>query len=86
MLLRGREYDPHNAFNRQLLAYVFIPVVQHNCVDHLLSSLGQYRGTNMEIPLHKDDLKEVAELSGVMDGDVFDLIDPSVRRECLQLL
>ena len=40
----------------------------------------------MEIPLHKDDLKEVAELSGVMDGDVFDLIDPSVRRECLQLL
>lgn len=39
----------------------------------------------MGIPVHKDELREVAELSGVMDGDVFDLIDLSVRRECLQL-
>lgn len=40
----------------------------------------------MGTPLHKDELREVAELPGVMDGDVFDLIDPSVRRECLQLV
>lgn len=31
MLLRGREYNPHSALDRQLLAYVFIPVVQHEC-------------------------------------------------------
>ena len=31
MLLRGREYDPHSALDRQLLAYVFIPVVQLEC-------------------------------------------------------
>ena len=31
MLLRRREYDPHSALDRQLLAYVFIPVVQLEC-------------------------------------------------------
>ena len=31
MLLRGREYNPHSALDRQLLAYVFIPVVQREC-------------------------------------------------------
>ena len=110
ILLRGREYDPHSALDRQLLAYVFIPVVQRECdifvrywnshrirgqdqleipagvPDHIFSFPEQYGGTNMGIPLHKDELKEVAELSGVMDGDVFDFIDPRVRRECLQLL
>lgn len=29
-LLR-REYDPHVALHRQLLAYVFIPIVQREC-------------------------------------------------------
>ena len=29
MLLRGREYDPQSALDEQLLAYVLIPVVQH---------------------------------------------------------
>ena len=110
ILLRGREYEPHSALDRQLLAYVFIPVVQRECdifvrywnshrirgqdqleipagvPDHIFSFPEQYGGTNMGIPLHKDELKEVAELSGVMNGDVFDFIDPRVRRECLQLL
>ena len=40
----------------------------------------------MGVPLNKDELREVAELSGVMDGDVFDFIEPRLRRECLQLL
>ena len=31
VLLRGREYDPHSALDRQLLAYLFIPVVQREC-------------------------------------------------------
>lgn len=30
-LLRGREYDPCCAHDRQLLAYVFIPIVQREC-------------------------------------------------------
>ena len=34
----------------------------------------------MGVPLNKDELREVAELSGVMDGDVFDFIEPSEER------
>ena len=30
-LLRGREYDPYVALHRQLLAYVFIPIVRREC-------------------------------------------------------
>ena len=54
--------------------------------DYIFSFPGNYEGTNMGIPLHKDELRGVAELSRVMDGDVFDFITPRVRRECLQLL
>lgn len=110
MLLRGKEYDPHTALDRQLLAYVFIPVVQRECdifvrywnshriraqdkleipagvPDHIFSFPEQYGGTNLGIPLHKDELTEVAELSGVMDGDVFDFLEARVRRECEQLI
>ena len=109
-LLRGREYDPHRALDRQLLAYVFIPVVQRDCdifvrywnshrilgqdkleipagvPDHMFSFPEQYGGTNLKIPLGKDELIEVAELSGVMDGDVFDFIEARVRIECQQLI
>ena len=109
-LLRGREYDPHSALDRQLLAYVFIPVVQRECdifvrhwnshrirgqdkleipagvPDHMFSFPEQYGGTNFGIPLGKDKLAEVAELSRVMDGDVFDFIEARVRRECQQLI
>ena len=110
VLLTGREYDPHVALDRQLLAYVFLPIVQRECdifvkywncqrirrqdkleipagiPDHMFSFPEQYGGTNMGIPLSKDELREVAEVSGVMDEDVFDFIDPRVKRECLQLL
>ena len=109
-LLRGREYDPHVALDRQLLAYVFIPIVQRECdifvnywnshrirgqdkleipagvPDHMFSFPEQYGGTNMGIPLSKHELREVADVSGVMDEDVLDFIDPRVKRECLQLL
>ena len=54
--------------------------------DHMFSFPEQYRGTNLGIPLGKDELTEVAELSGVMDGDVFDFIEARVRRECQQLI
>ena len=109
-LLRGREYDPHSALDRQLLAYVFIPVVQRECdifvrhwnshrirgqdkleipagvPDHMLSFPEQYGVTNLGIPLGNDELIEVAELSGVMDEDVFDFIEARVRIECQQLI
>ena len=31
VLLRRREYDPLNSTDRQLLAHVFIPIVQREC-------------------------------------------------------
>ena len=40
----------------------------------------------MGIPLSNDQLREVAEVSGVMDEDVLDFIDPRVKRKYLQLL
>ena len=40
----------------------------------------------MGIPLSNDQLREVAEVSGVMDEDVLDFIDPRVKRGCLQFL
>ena len=109
-LLRGREYDPRVAIDRQLLAYVFIPVVQRECdifvkywnshriqwqdkleipagvPDHMFSFPEQYGGTNVGIPLSKDELREAADVSGVMDEDVLDFIDPRVKRECSELL
>ena len=30
-LLRGRENDPHNALDRQLLAYVYVLIIQREC-------------------------------------------------------
>ena len=38
----------------------------------------------MGIPLSNDQLREVAEVSGVMDEDVLDFIDPRVKRGCPQ--
>ena len=29
--MRGREYNPHNALDRQVLAYVFIPNIHREC-------------------------------------------------------
>ena len=40
---------------------------------------------HMGIMWSKDQLTEVAEVSGVMDGDVFDFMDPRVKLKCAQL-
>ena len=42
----------------------------------------------MEIMLSKDQLTEVAEVSGVTDanGDLFDFMDPRVKVKCAKLL
>ena len=109
-LLRGREYHPHVALHQQVLAHLFIPIVQRECdifvkywnchripgqdkleipagvPDHIFSFPERYGGTNMGMPLRNDQLREVAEVSGVMDDEVLDFIDPRVKRECLQLL
>ena len=52
VLLRGREYDPHNALDRQLLAYVFIPIVQRE-IDIFVKCWKSHRiggQENLEIP------------------------------------
>lgn len=40
----------------------------------------------MGMKLSNDQLREVSELSGVMDGDLLDFMDPEVKRECKDLL
>ena len=54
--------------------------------DHMFSFPEQYGGTNAGIPLRKDELREAADVSGVMDEDVLDFIDPRVKRECSELI
>lgn len=46
-LLRDREYDPHDWLNRQLLAYVYIPVVQREC-DIFISNWNSHRIRNQD--------------------------------------
>ena len=46
----------------------------------------QHGGTNMGIKLRKDHLREVSELSRVMDGDLLDIMDSEVKSECIGLL
>ena len=36
----------------------------------------------MGTKLTNDQLREVSELSGVMDGELLDFMDPEVKREC----
>lgn len=51
-LLRGREYDPHDLTNRQLLAYVYLPIVQREC-DTFVNNWNSHRirnQENLEIP------------------------------------
>ena len=40
----------------------------------------------MGIKLRKDHLREVSELSRVMDGDLLDIMDSEVKSECIGLL
>ena len=51
-LLRGREYDPHNLTERQLLAYVYLPILQREC-DIFISYWNSHKirnQDNLEIP------------------------------------
>ena len=112
VLLKRREYNPPNSTERQLFAYVFIPIVQRECdifvkywnlhrirgqdkvelptavPERMFCYPKQYGGKNMGVMLSKDQLTEVAEVSGVTDadGDVFDFMDPIVKFKCTQLL
>ena len=56
--------------------------------EHIFSFPEQYGGKNIGIMLSKDQLTEVAEVSGVTDadGDAFDFMDPRVKLKCAQLL
>ena len=51
-LLRGMEYDPHNISDRQILAFVYIPIIQRECevfVNYWNSHRIRYQ-ENLEIP------------------------------------
>lgn len=40
----------------------------------------------MGMKLSNDQLRQVSALSGVMDGDLLDFMDPEVKRECKDIL
>ena len=42
--------------------------------------------TNMGIVLDKDESRNVTEVSGNVDGDVFDFIPPRMKRQCVHPL
>ena len=108
-LLQRRYYDPHNVLDRQLMAYIFIPVIQRECnifvsnwnthrireqknlklltgiPNHMFSFPEKYGGTQSGIPVSREQLREVAEVSGLLDSVPQD-VDLRVRRECERLL
>lgn len=108
-LLQRRYYDPHNMLDRQLLAYVFIPVVQRECdifvsnwnthrireqknlllptgvPNHMFSFPENYGGTQSGIPVSREQLREVAEISGLLDPVPQD-VELGIREECERLL
>ena len=91
-LLERPEYDPNCNHDRQLIAYVYIPIVQRECntfVDywnshricvqekleiptdipnHMFSFPKNYGATNKGICLSEEDIREVADVAGVMDN------------------
>ena len=108
-LLQRRYYDPHNVQHRQLMAYIFIPVIQRECnisvsnwnthrireqknlllptgvPDHMFAFPEQYGSTQCGIPISPDHLREVAEVSGLLNSVELDG-DLRIRRECERLL
>lgn len=109
-LLRANEYDPYNDLDRQLLSYVYIPVIQKECdkfvniwnthrvreqdnlllptgvPNHMFSFPENYGGQNLGIPVTVDQVKEVAELSGLLEITSSDNISTQVRSECKRLI
>ena len=109
-LLNTKEYDPHNALDRQLLAYIYIPMFQRECntfVDlwnshriraqnnlllptgvpnHMFDFPEQYGGCTKGYSLQKNDLREVAEMSGVLSADDSDFFEKDIVEKCKQLL
>lgn len=49
--------------------------------DHIYNCPWEYGANKCGIKVNEEDLKEVAELSGVLD-DTDDYLEPEVRREC----
>ena len=63
-LLKNMEYDPHNNLHRQVLAYVYIPVVQRECdifINIWISNRIRSQGKKVQtgIPDHMFEFPEV---------------------------
>ena len=109
-LLNGKDYNSHNDLHRQLLAYVYIPIVQRECdifvrnwnshrirnqgkpgipsgiPDHLYSFPENYGGVQMGTSLNSEQLKDVAEVSFVLETSVGLQLDENVRKTCIEVM
>ena len=64
LLLKNMEYDPHNSLHRQVLAYIYIPVVQRECnifINIWNSHRIRYQGMEVQtgIPIHMFEFPEM---------------------------
>ncbi len=101
-LLRDRQYDPQDMLNRQLLANVYIPIIQRECdifrhqddlslptgvPNHMFSFPEGYGGNHCGIPVTQDALEEVAEVSGLLeDNPEIYVHDEGIKHACEQCL
>ncbi|XP_028416829.1 uncharacterized protein LOC114541037 [Dendronephthya gigantea] len=110
-LLQKHEYDPNFNHDRQLIAYVYVPIVQRECntfinywnshriraqekleiptgiPNHMFSFPENYGATNEGIHLSEEDIREVAEVSGVMNAQCsYTCIEEHARQQCAELI
>ena len=107
-LIKSKDYDPHDEVQRQLLFYVFKPVIQQECEqfadnwnchrirrqkielptgvpNHLFGFPERYGGKKCGTILTADRLKDVAELSGVLEAPP-DITVHRLEQKCKQLI
>ena len=72
-----------NIWNSHEQDNLFLPTGVPN---HMFSFPENYGGQNLGIPVSNDQLKEVAELSGLLELTSPDNISTQVRRECKRLI
>ena len=108
-LLDARDYDPVNEIDRQMLAYIFIPIIQREneifvdmwnshrireqanlelptgIPNHMFEFPEKYGAHHMGTDVTVDQLREVAQLSGVLGGPA-NYMDNNLRLSCEQTI